>query len=256
MDILTSSMLGVIEGVTEFLPISSTGHLILASSIFHIPESFFTTSFRIIIQFGAILAVIVIYWKKLWNMSMIKTLIVGFIPTGIIGLALYKVAKMYLLGNTTVVLWALLLGGIALIVFELWYKCRQIEETMETETVTYKQAAMIGLFQSIAIVPGVSRSAATTVGGLMLGLKRTTIVEFTFLLAVPTMLAAGGLDLVKNYSVFSMDQFGVLAVGFIVSFIVALGTIKFLLSYIRKHDFIAFGIYRIALVLIFWLVIR
>lgn len=255
MSLLHALILGIIEGVTEFLPISSTGHLILAGELLKLPSEAFLKSFEIIIQFGAILAVIVFFWKKLRGVQMIKTLIIGFIPTGIIGLALYKMAKTYLLGNTMVVLFALLLGGVALIVFEIWYKKKNIQEDCINETISYKQAAVIGLFQSIAIIPGVSRSAATIVGGLLLGLKRSTIVEFSFLLAVPTMLAASGFDLVKNYSIFSMDQFGMLAVGFITAFIVALGTIKFLLSYIRRHDFIAFGMYRIALVFIFWLVL-
>lgn len=255
MSLLHALILGIIEGVTEFLPISSTGHLILAGELLKLPSEAFLKSFEIIIQFGAILAVIVFFWKKLRGVQMIKTLIIGFIPTGIIGLALYKMAKTYLLGNTMVVLFALLLGGVALIVFEIWYKKKNIQEDCINETISYKQAAVIGLFQSIAIIPGVSRSAATTIGGLLLGLKRSTIVEFSFLLAVPTMLAASGFDLVKNYSIFSMDQFGMLAVGFITAFIVALGTIKFLLSYIRRHDFISFGIYRIALVFIFWLVL-
>ncbi len=256
MDIFHSIILGIVEGVTEFLPVSSTGHLILASSLLHIPESAFLKSFEIVIQLGAILSVIVVYWKKLWNWEMIKKLLVAFIPTGIIGLALYKIVKTYLMGSTTIVLWSLALGGICLIVFEMWYKKKPLSELQESDEISYKQAAIIGTFQSLAIIPGVSRSASTIVGGLLLGLTRTTIVEFSFLLAVPTMLAASGLDLVKNYSIFSMDQFGVLAVGFIVSFLVALGSIKFLLQYIRKHDFIPFGIYRILLAsvfaIIFW----
>lgn len=254
MDIFHAVLLGLVEGITEFLPISSTGHLILAGELLRIPATDFQKSFDIIIQLGAIASVVVLYWKTLFNMETVKKLIVAFIPTGIIGLALYGIVKTYLLGNHTVVLWSLFLGGIALIAFELWHK----EPDTATETITaisYKQAAIIGIFQSLAIIPGLSRSASTIVGGLLLGLKRTTIVEFSFLLAVPTMLAASGLDLVKNASSFETGQLGVLAVGFVTSFVVAILSIKFLLGFIQKHNFISFGIYRIAVALLFWIVI-
>lgn len=257
MTILHSIILGIIEGITEFLPISSTGHLILAEQLLHIADSEFVKSFDIIIQLGAILAVIVVYWKKLWNWGLIKKLIVAFIPTGIIGLALYKVVKT-LLGSDTVVLWALLLGGIALIAFELWYKKRIVARpphVNDIESISYKEAAIIGLFQSIAIIPGTSRSAATIVGGLIRGFSRATIVEFSFLLAVPTMIAASGLDLVKSHASFSGSEYVLLAVGFVTAFIVAWGSIKWLLGFIRKHDFIPFGIYRIVVAILFWLVV-
>lgn len=260
MDILHSIILGIVEGVTEFLPISSTGHLILAGKLLGLADSDFIKSFEIIIQLGAILAVVVLYWKKLWNWETIKKLFVAFLPTAVIGLALYKIVKTYLLGNTIVVLWALFLGGVGLIAFELWYKRKDLEARppkgeMEASPPSYRQAVALGFFQAIAIIPGVSRSAATIVGGLWLGLSRSAIVEFSFLLAVPTMLAASGLDIVKNYQTFSADQFGVLAAGFIVSFAVALAAIKFLLAFIRRHDFIPFGVYRIVVALIFWLLI-
>lgn len=263
MTILHSIILGIVEGITEFLPISSTGHLILSSKLLGLAESDFVKSFEIIIQLGAILSVVVLYWKKLCNWGMIKKLFVAFLPTALIGLALYKVVKIYLLGSETIVLWSVFLGGIFIIIFELWYKRRHLDAPLpsgeggdlEEERPSYKQAAVIGLFQSIAIIPGVSRSAATIIGGLWLGLKRRTIVEFSFLLAVPTMLAATGLDLVKNYQSFSADQFEVLAIGFVVSFVVALVAIKFLLAFIRKYDFIPFGLYRIIIALFFWFII-
>jgi len=254
MDIWQSIILGIVEGITEFLPVSSTGHLILTSELLHIPQSAFTKSFEIIIQLGAIASVVFLYWKTLWNLATIKKLIVAFIPTGIIGLLLYKTVKTYLIGNSSVVLWSLFLGGIVLIAFEYWHKEKD-SATESIHAISYRQALTIGLFQSIAVIPGVSRSAATILGGLLLGLKRTAIVEFSFLLAVPTMLAASGLDLLKNYSSFSMDQFGVLGVGFVVSFIVALWSIKFLLRYIQNHNFIPFGFYRIIIALFFWWVI-
>lgn len=254
MDIISGFILGVVEGITEFLPVSSTGHLILASSLLNLGSGDFTKSFELIIQLGAILSVVAVYWKSFLKLEVLKRLIVAFIPTGIIGLALYKVVKTYLIGNEPVVLWALGIGGVILIAFELLHK-EQPDAKESVEAMTYKQSLYIGLFQALSIIPGTSRSAATIVGGLLLGLKRTTIVEFSFLLAVPTMLAATGLDIVKNSSAFSADQFGVLAVGFVTSFVVALFSIKFLLGYIRKHNFIPFGIYRIVLALLFWFVV-
>ena len=170
-----------------------------------------------------------------------------------LGLTVYKVVKKYLLSSNSVVLWSLLLGGIFLIVFELLHKEKEdgVEDLAE---ISYGHALLIGLFQSIAMIPGVSRSASTIVGGLVVGLKRKTIVEFSFLLAVPTMLAATGLDLVKNAGDFSTGQIHFLAIGLVVSFVAALGGVKYLLSYIQKHTFIPFGIYRIVLVAVFWYV--
>jgi undecaprenyl-diphosphatase len=254
MTILEAILLGIVEGVTEFLPISSTGHLILTSSLLSLTQTDFLKSFEIIIQFGAILSVVVLYWKSFLNLSIIKKLVVAFIPTGIIGLSLYQVIKTYLIGNEYVVLGALLLGGILLIIFELLHK-EPVSGTRSPASLTYKQALLMGLAQAVAIIPGTSRSAATILGGLMMGLPRSLVVEFSFLLAVPTMLAATGLDLVKNASSFSMDDFGILAVGFVTSFVVALLSIKWLLSYIRKHNFIPFGIYRIVVAILFFLVI-
>jgi undecaprenyl-diphosphatase len=158
--------------------------------------------------------------------------------------------KTYLFGSDTIVLWALGLGGVALIVFELLHRERD-DAIADVDSISYPQAAAIGLFQSISIIPGVSRAGATIVGGLILGLSRSTIVEFSFLLAVPTMLAATFYDLYKNASSFAPDQFGVLAVGFVSSFLVALLSIKFLLAFVRTNTFVPFGIYRIVLALAF-----
>jgi len=254
MTILQSLVLGIVEGVTEFLPISSTGHLILVSEFLKITQSNFVKSFEIIIQFGAILSVVVLYWKSFLNINILKKIIAAFIPTGIVGFILYKTIKTYFIGNQNLVLWALFLGGIALIIFELWHKESE-KDSDDISQISYKQSFWIGLCQSIAIIPGISRSAATIVGGLLTGLKRKTIVEFSFLLAVPTMLGATGLDLVKNVNSFSKDQFWVLVIGFVISFFVAMASIKFLLGFIKKHDFIPFGIYRIILAIIFWIII-
>ena len=255
MDLISALILGIVEGISEFLPISSTGHLILASQLLSLSQTNFLKSFEIIIQLGAILSVVVLYWKSFLNINLLKRLFVAFLPTGIIGLALYNIIKTYLLGSQAVVLWALAVGGVRIIVFELMHKEHESDHESVPLMVSYKHSFLIGLFQAIAIIPGTSRSAATIIGGLLLGLKRKTIVEFSFLLAVPTMLAATGLDLIKNASSFSTDQIGALSVGFVVSFVVALLSIKFLLRYVRNHSFIAFGVYRIALAVLFWLIV-
>lgn len=260
MTYLHAAVLGVVEGISEFLPISSTGHLILANHLLGLQETEFVKSFDIIIQLGAILAVVVLYFKTLvTSLEVWKKIIVAFLPTAVIGLLLYKVVKTYLLGNQAVVLWALAIGGAALIIFEIIFARRDSVTdaklgtvTQQVKAISYPQALGIGLFQSLAIVPGVSRSAATVIGGLVLGLKRRTIVEFSFLLAIVTMGAATGLDVLKSYKEFSSANLPILGIGFVVSFLVALFAIKVLLKYIKNHTFVAFGVYRLALV-IFWL---
>ena len=251
MTIFHALILGIVEGVTEFLPISSTGHLILAGKLLGLPEANFEKSFDIIIQLGAIISVVVLYWRVfLRDREALKKICVAFLPTAVIGLALYKFIKE-MLGSPWIVVWALFIGGIILIVFEWWYKKKpQTALIGNISEISYKNAFFIGLFQSIAVIPGVSRSGATIVGGLSLGIKRETIVEFSFLLAVPTMCAATGLDLLKNLHAFSSDQFGLLSVGFITSFVVALTCIKLFLGFVRKYDFTAFGVYRIVVAIL------
>jgi len=246
-------LLGIVEGITEFLPISSTGHLILTAKLLGLSATEFLKSFEIAIQLGAIASVVVLYFRSFLEPEVLKKLFVAFLPTGIIGFLLYKIIKTHFLGNEQVVLSALLLGGIALIVFELFHKEPPGEDAGALPT--YRQSFLIGCAQAIAVIPGVSRSGATILGGLLLGIRRKTIVEFSFLLAVPTMLAATGYDLLKNASSFSTANFEILAVGFATSFIVALASIKFLLAFIQKYSFISFGVYRILLALLFWLVI-
>lgn len=251
MDILQSIIIGVIEGITEFLPISSTAHMVLASRMLGIAQTEFVKSFEIVIQFGAILSVIVLYWRRfLVDPESLKRIIAAFIPTAILGFILYKIIKTYLIDNEVVIVWALLLGGGVLILFELFHKEKETAHE-DISTLPYSKCLAIGLFQSLAMFPGVSRSAATIIGGLLLNLRRGTIVEFSFLLAVPTMLAAAVLDLAKSGSSFSADQFGALAAGFAVSFFVALLSIKFLLGFIKKHTFIPFGVYRIIIALVY-----
>jgi len=255
MNYLQSVILGMVEGFTEFLPISSTAHLILSTRILHIPQTEFIKSFEIVIQLGAILAVVGMYWKKfLLNGEVIKRVLAAFLPTAVFGFLLYKIFKSFLMENLAVIVWALFLGGIFIIIFELWHKERP--DSVDTvEKISYRQCFWIGSFQAIAMVPGVSRAAATILGGLLLGLKRKTIVEFSFLLAVPTMLAATAYDLFKSGAGLSSDQLGILSVGFLVSFLVAILAIKFLLHYIQRHNFVWFGIYRIIVGLIFILII-
>ena len=251
MDLLHSLLFGIIEGVTEFLPISSTAHLVLAANVMRVSQSDFVKSFEIIIQFGAILSVVVLYWRRfLLDMESLKRVIVAFVPTAIIGFILYKLIKKYLISNDPIIIWALLLGGIFLIIFEMIHKEKD-SAVDDISRIPYTKCVAIGLCQSLAMIPGVSRSAATIIGGLALGLKRSTIVEFSFLLAVPTMLAASAYDLLKSGGSFSPSQFGILASGFIVSFVVAILSIEFLVNYIKKHTFIPFGIYRIVIALVF-----
>jgi undecaprenyl-diphosphatase len=253
VDYLTALILAIIEGLTEFLPVSSTGHLILAAALLNLPQSAFVKSFELAVQSGAILAVVVLYWRFFLKIEVLKRLIVAFIPTGIVGLLIYRTFKDALLGNEQVVLWALLLGGIFLVVFELRY--REKVGVDDITKIPYKHCFLIGLIQSIAVIPGVSRSAPTIIGGLALGMKRETIVLFSFLLAVPTMVAASGYDLVNSYAEFSSTQADLLLVGFVVSFIVALPAVKLFLNYVKKNNFIPFGIYRILLVLVFFVLV-
>lgn len=254
MDFLTAFILGIVQGVSEFLPISSTGHLILASHLLGLKHTEFLKSFEIAIQAGTILSVVALYWRSLLvDFEVIKRLAVAFLPTGVLGLTLYRLIKGYLLGSETVVLCSLLIGGILIIAFERWYREGE-NATGEIRAMSYKNALIVGLFQSVAMIPGVSRSAATILGGLLLGLKRKTIVEFTFLLAVPTMLAATGYDLIKSGSQFSAGQVQYLLAGFVTAFVVALLSIKFLLRFIKTHTFVPFGIYRIVLV-VFWVLL-
>ena len=244
-------ILGIVEGITEFLPISSTGHLILVSKLMNLAETPFVKSFMIIIQLGSILAVVVLYWKKIWSNSDIwKKVIVAFIPTAVIGLIFYKIVKTYLLGNITVTILALAIGGVVLVFFERWVK-RPVPTEAGSAGLTYMQSFGVGVFQAIAIIPGVSRSTATIVGGQLIGVEKRAMIDFSFILAIPTMLAATGLDLIKNAGSFSSDQFGMLSLGFIVSFIVALLAVRTFLAYIQKNSFAAFGIYRILVAILF-----
>jgi undecaprenyl-diphosphatase len=242
-------VLGIVEGLTEFLPVSSTAHLDLTRHVMHLAETDYMKAFIVIIQFGAILSVVALYWRKLLDLELLKKTVAAFIPTAIIGFLAYDFIKGSLFGNMTVILAALIIGGVLLILFERYHS--RAETDVDFGEITYQKAIAIGLFQCIAMVPGVSRSAATIVGGSMIGISKRTIVEFSFILAIPTMMAATVLDLFSNYEVLSAN-FGALAVGFVVSFITAIVAIKSFLAFIKKRAFSAFGWYRIVLAVVFF----
>ncbi len=251
-------ILGATEGITEFLPISSTAHLRLLSEWLGIVNSDFSKSFDIFIQLGAILAVLAVYLKTLYRQpKIILKLIAAFIPTGIIGLLAYPLVKSQFMDSFWLIASALGLGGLFLIWFERYYHKKKVKSG-GLEQISYQQACLIGLCQALAIIPGISRSAATIVGGLALGLKRSTIVEFSFLLALPTMLAATGLDLVKSTWSFGRPEIMALSIGLVMAFITAWLSVKWLLRFIERHNFRSFGWYRLALaiIVVIYLVVR
>jgi len=256
MNILQALILSAVEGVTEFLPISSTGHLVLASSLLSIPQTEFVKSFEIIIQLGAILAVTGTVssnsWRKYW-----KQVLFAFLPTGVLGLILYKLIKTYLLGNVWVTAGALAGGGIMIILiekFKILTTKFQINSKSQISNLKSRQAIFVGLCQSVSMIPGVSRAMASIFGGMGVGLSREEATQFSFLLAVPTMAAATGLDLFKSGWSFSGNEWILLGAGFAGAFVTALGTVRWLMDYVKKHDFTIFGIYRIVLGLVFLLI--
>ncbi|MDD4412047.1 MAG: undecaprenyl-diphosphatase UppP [Patescibacteria group bacterium] len=248
MQIIHSIILGIIEGLSEFLPISSTAHLDFTRSLMGLADTDFIKSFEIIIQLGAILAVLVIYLPKIIKhfKSFSLKIAAAFLPTAIIGFILYKIIKHYFLGNTWLMIGALFFGGIAIIYLEKKHaKGIEIDKSADMEKISLKQSFILGCIQSLAMVPGVSRSGATIIGGIAMGIPRSAIVEFSFLLAIPTMIAASGYDIYKNGLSFSNDEIMLIVIGFVVSFIVALAVIKWFLKYIQTNNFIIFGWYRI-----------
>ncbi|MGC9031520.1 MAG: undecaprenyl-diphosphate phosphatase [Minisyncoccia bacterium] len=250
MNIFQIIILGIVEGITEFLPISSTGHLILCSEILKLPQNGFLKSFEIIIQSGAIFAVLLLFWRKFLNLEILKRIFIALLPTAIFGIAFYKIFKNVLMKDS-VVLFSLFFVGLIFIIFELFKKDEKnnINGILE---ISYKKSFLIGLFQVISMVPGVSRSGATILGGMLLGIKRKTIVEFSFLLAIPTMLGVSFLEGINSFFNFSLNEFLFLILGFLVSFLSAFLAVKFFLNFIKKHNFIVFGIYRIIFSVLFW----
>ena len=271
LELLKSVIFGIVEGITEWLPISSTGHLILVEQFlkFNQVSSGFWDMFQVVIQFGAILAVVLLYFKDIWPFTKNKEkaikktgilsifnkeimilwskILVACIPAAIIGLAFDDIFTA-LFYNPTCIAIALIVFGIAFIVVENWNKGKREKEKETSSQITYKDAIIIGLFQLLAaIFPGTSRSGATIIGGLLIGLSRPNAAEFTFYLAIPTMLGASLLKIVKFGLGFTGIELAILLVGTIVSFLVSIFVIKFLMSYIKKHNFKVFGYYRIIL---------
>lgn len=245
-------ILGVIEGLTEFLPISSTGHLILASTLMGIAQTDTHKAFEVSIQLGSIMAVIFLYFEKFKDTNLLKKLIVAFIPTGILGFILYKIIKS--LFNPFTVVFMLILGGMILILIEYYHKNKDYP-IKNLKEVDYKKAFFIGVFQSVAMIPGTSRSGASIIGGLILGLNRKTAAEFSFMLAVPTMFMATFYDIYKNHNNFNISDWSNLIIGFLTAFVFAVLAIRFLLKYISNHNFIPFGIYRIILGILYYFIV-
>ncbi len=250
MSIFDAVILGIIEGLTEFLPISSTGHLILVSTLLGIPQSSFNKTFEIVIQLGAILSVVFLYFNRIKNnIELWKKITAAFIPTGIIGFVLYKIIKQYLF-NPYIVAVSLVVGGILIIIIEKIMSSKDaVIEKMEN--VSYKKSVFIGIMQSLAVIPGTSRSAATIIGGLFAGMDRKTAVEFSFLLAIPTMFAATGYDLFKSGVHLDASQWHLIAIGFIVSFLSAIVAVKSFIAFISRFSLISFGVYRVIIGLLF-----
>ena len=243
-------ILGIVEGITEFLPISSTGHMILVSKLFEMPNTEFLKTFEISIQIGSILAIIVLYIQILTkDFDLYKKLFVAFLPIAIIGLCLYSLIKTYLF-NFVVVSISLIVGGVVLVFIDQLCRHKGSKDTKHVN-LSYRQACLIGFFQSISIIPGSSRSAMTIIGGMVCGLSRRQAVEFSFFLAIPTMLAAIGYNLVRNMDALSLDKIALIVFGGCVAFLSAFFTVKLYLKFISKYNFTFFGYYRIALGTIF-----
>jgi len=246
MNIWSVFILSVVEGITEFLPISSTAHLQITSQLLGLSLVGSVSSFIIFIQLGAIVSVIVIYFDQLKsNLFLWLKIITAFLPTAIIGFSLYSVIKNLFLLNLSITAYALILGGFFLIGFEWWYKKSNKQKVVSLDKISYKQAFIIGCVQALAIIPGVSRSGATIVGGMSLGLSRQAIVEFSFLLAIPTMFSATVYDLWKNSQDLNLNNVGWLVLGGSLSFVFAYVSVKWLVKFISTHDFTYFGFYRI-----------
>ena len=257
---LKALLLGLIEGITEFLPISSTGHMILANEFIRLSENpVFTKSFEVFIQSGAILAVVVLFRRELWPFAGTKIeqrnkwllwakTLVAFIPAAVTGLLFHGFIEASLFNPVTVAA-ALIFYGIVLILFERSHRVKP-NALHSIDGLTFRTAFFIGLVQCLALIPGTSRSTATILGGLVLGLDRTLAAEFSFFLAIPTIAAASLLQLLQSGTSFSATECLMLGIGFIVSFLVAAVVIKWLMRYLRKHSLIPFGWYRIILGLI------
>ncbi len=247
MNTVQSIIIGIVEGLTEFIPVSSTGHMIITEKILNTPEDDFSKVFTVAIQLGAILAVVVLYWKKFFdfkNWQFYAKIAVGVLPALLLGFLFSKKIDALLESSTTVAI-SLLAGGIILLFVDTLFKNPTIDKE---EDVSFLKAIMIGTWQCIAMIPGVSRSAASIIGGMQQKLTRNAAAEFSFFLAVPTMLAATGYKLLKyyqDYGGFTSNDIKQLAIGNLVAFVVALLAIKFFIGFLKKHGFKIWGYYRI-----------
>ncbi len=259
IEILKVIFLGIVEGITEWLPISSTGHMLLVDEFIHLQMSeSFKEMFFVVIQLGAIIAVVVMFWNKIFPFrfkeqpvvqkdifQMWFKVVAACIPTGILGVLFDDFLEAHF-GHPVSIAVMLIVYGIAFIIIENWNK-KRTPAVSSIDELSYKTAFLIGLFQSLAMIPGTSRSGATIIGALLLGVSRTTAAEFTFFLAIPTMLGASVFKLAKFGFSFTGAEMLVLFIGMITAFVVSVFVIKFLMDYIRKHDFKVFGWYRIIL---------
>jgi len=245
MTLFDSTILGIIEGFTEFLPISSTGHLIVASKFLGIDQTNVTKAYEVIIQFAAILAVVLNYKEKftLKKIELWKKLILAFIPIGVVGFVFSHQIKELFSINVVAIMF--IIGGVVFLIVEKFYIPKERYLIDNVEQVSYKQAFLIGIAQIFALIPGTSRAGSSIIGALLVGLSRKASAEFSFLLAFPVMSAVTGYDLLKHYHEFSDANLVTLLLGFVVAFIVAFITIKLFLKFLEKFTFIAFGIYRI-----------
>ena len=247
MDILQAIILSIVEGVTELLPISSTGHMIVVSHLMNIPQNSTHVNFEIAVQLSAILAVCYQYLDKLRRGHLWKKILVSFIPTGIVGLLFYR--EITALFSVTTVALTFILGGIVFLVVEWFYredKCT----TRSLEDITYRQSLMVGVAQVFSLIPGTSRSGATIIGGLLSNLDRKAATEFSFLCAIPVILTATLFSMYKNLENLDTGDIYILIVGFVVTFITTLLTVRLFLKYVEKYNFVPFGIYRIVFGLI------
>ncbi len=251
MTLLDVLILGTLEGLTEFLPISSTGHLILASHLLGLEQTLTHKTFEVVIQLGSILAVLFLFAQRLLTNRMLWVKIaVAFLPTALFGFLFYKTIKS-LFGIETVSV-MLILGGLIFLIIEYFRRNHDESRDKSVDDLSIKESFMIGLFQSLSMVPGTSRSGATMIGGLFAGLSRKSAAEFSFLLAIPTMFAATAYDLYKNRASMVVDDYTLLAVGFITAFVVAFFTVKAMMQFLTTHTFVVFGVYRILVGLVFW----
>ena len=254
MDIFQAIIIGIIEGFTEFLPISSTGHMIVASRFLGIEESALMKAYEVIIQFAAIMAVMLIYKEKITfkKIDLWMKLLVAFLPLAIVGFIFKDVIKT--LFNVETVAWMFIIGGIVFLVVEHFYEEKEFH-VKDVEKVSYKQAWWVGFAQIFSLVPGTSRAGATIIGGLVTGLDRKTSSDFSFLLAIPVMAAVSGYDLLKHYQDFADANWVAFVIGFATAFIVAYITVKLFLVFIQRFTFVAFGIYRIIFGIILLMII-